>query len=94
MNQLNADFIAGISAGAVTTLVVHPLDLIKVRLQVDSSAASVRTRLRNAVFAGVEPHSSMTKETEASSSRIRHTAVLDQAKASLETISKPRNLNH
>lgn len=31
----NADFVAGISAGAVTTLVMHPLDLIKVRLQVD-----------------------------------------------------------
>lgn len=54
MNGFHADFIAGISAGAVTTLVVHPLDLIKVRLQVDSSAANVRTRLRNAVFAGVD----------------------------------------
>lgn len=33
--MVTADFVAGISAGAVTTLVMHPLDLIKVRLQVD-----------------------------------------------------------
>lgn len=50
VSSLHADFAAGITAGAVTTLVVHPLDLIKVRLQVDSSSADVRTRLRNAVF--------------------------------------------
>lgn len=45
--MVNADFVAGISAGAVTTMVMHPLDLIKVRLQVDdyyhpSSASSKR----------------------------------------------------
>lgn len=33
--MVNVEFVAGISAGAVTTLVMHPLDLIKVRLQVD-----------------------------------------------------------
>lgn len=50
MLAVNADFIAGISAGAVTTLVAHPLDLLKVRLQVDSSSANIKTRLRNAII--------------------------------------------
>jgi solute carrier family 25 folate transporter 32 len=38
--MVNTDFIAGISAGAVTTLVMHPLDLLKVRLQVDDFRAA------------------------------------------------------
>lgn len=54
MQDFHANFIAGIMAGAVTTLMVHPLDLIKVRLQVDASSANMQTRLRNAVFAGFE----------------------------------------
>lgn len=33
--MVNAEFVAGLSAGAATTLIMHPLDLIKVRLQVD-----------------------------------------------------------
>lgn len=38
--MISVDFIAGISAGAVTTLVMHPLDLLKVRLQVDDFKAA------------------------------------------------------
>ncbi|KAK9767919.1 mitochondrial FAD carrier protein flx1 [Basidiobolus ranarum] len=34
--------VAGLTAGAVTTIVVHPLDVIKTRLQVDSSPKELR----------------------------------------------------
>jgi hypothetical protein len=33
MPTLSVDAIAGFTAGAVTTCIVHPLDLLKVRLQ-------------------------------------------------------------
>ncbi|ODV90299.1 hypothetical protein CANCADRAFT_31307 [Tortispora caseinolytica NRRL Y-17796] len=51
--------VAGLSAGVVTTLIVHPLDLIKVRLQVLSQTAypsySViyRTATKNGFFKGL-----------------------------------------
>ncbi|VVT56400.1 uncharacterized protein SAPINGB_P005039 [Magnusiomyces paraingens] len=56
-SAFNADFAAGITAGAVTTLVVHPLDLIKVRLQVDASSADPWSRLRAAIFPSITRNS-------------------------------------
>lgn len=50
--MVSTDFIAGISAGAVTTLVMHPLDLLKVRLQVDDFRAAA------AAAAAASPNSS------------------------------------
>ena len=51
--MVSTDFIAGISAGAVTTLVMHPLDLLKVRLQVDDFRAAAA-----AAAAAASPNSS------------------------------------
>lgn len=44
--MVSVDFIAGISAGAVTTLVMHPLDLLKVRLQVDDFKAAAAMNIK------------------------------------------------
>lgn len=41
LNSTLIEFISGLSAGGATTLVMHPLDLIKVRLQVDTHTHKV-----------------------------------------------------
>jgi solute carrier family 25 folate transporter 32 len=49
MNPTAVEFLSGLSAGGVTTLVMHPLDLIKVRLQVDTHKHVVGRTIPNLV---------------------------------------------
>ncbi|VDK84321.1 unnamed protein product [Dibothriocephalus latus] len=45
-------FIAGLAGGAISTLALHPLDLAKVRLQVNEGTGAVNTRPRSARMIG------------------------------------------
>ncbi|EGV65901.1 hypothetical protein CANTEDRAFT_102320 [Yamadazyma tenuis ATCC 10573] len=47
MNTLQIDSISGLVAGLSTTLITHPLDLIKVRLQLSTSNQPLRHILQN-----------------------------------------------
>ncbi|KAK9449382.1 mitochondrial carrier domain-containing protein [Limtongia smithiae] len=46
---VTVDAVAGLAAGCATTLIVHPLDLIKVRLQIDDSHRSPMGGIANVV---------------------------------------------
>lgn len=48
MKQLNKEVISGFSAGCITACIIHPLDLIKLRLQLNATHASFSKESINA----------------------------------------------
>ncbi|RCK65637.1 Mitochondrial FAD carrier protein FLX1 [Candida viswanathii] len=57
MNPTTVELISGLSAGFCTTLVTHPLDIIKVRLQLsDSSLSSIVKNLHGSYYRGIMPN--------------------------------------
>ncbi|CCE63625.1 hypothetical protein TPHA_0F01410 [Tetrapisispora phaffii CBS 4417] len=47
LSPLQKEFISGITTGCITTIVVHPLDLIKVRLQLSATGQGIIPNINN-----------------------------------------------
>ena len=45
MNSFSIDIVAGIASGVVANVVTHPLDTIKMRIQINSGSSVSMTRL-------------------------------------------------
>lgn len=63
VSQLQREVISGISSGMLTILITHPLDLVKVRLQLSKDLnPSYRTTIQNTILAPLKPRSSHYKK--------------------------------